>query len=244
MLLAIDIGNSRIKTAIFENNSQTVSYSFDHTVLKSSIRNILDQHIQCTDIVVANVGSYAQDELVNIAPAMKWHFISHLTRFPFHNLYKTPTTLGIDRMVLASGAVLSYPGRNRLVIDAGTCVTYDFIDNQNNYHGGAISPGLGMRYRALHEFTAKLPMLERKQPDGKIGQSTPESIHSGVVNGLVHEIDGFIDHYKSKYDDPVVILTGGDTDFLAKSVKNTIFAHSNFLLESLNKTYQFIIKND
>jgi type III pantothenate kinase len=101
-----------------------------------------------------------------------------------------------------------------------------------------------LRYAALHNFTAKLPLLELENPTHFIGKSTSESIHSGVVNGLVHEIDGFIAEYKSLYPNFIIILTGGDADFLAKRLKNTIFANSNFLLESLNQTFQYKIDND
>jgi type III pantothenate kinase len=160
------------------------------------------------------------------------------------NCYATPETLGIDRMVLAAGATLQFPNQNRLVIDAGTCVTFDFIDESNNYLGGAIAPGLRLRYESLHNYTAKLPLLALEDPKDLIGKSTAESIHSGVANGLVYEIDGFIDEYRVRYSNFIIILTGGDTEFLAKRLKNTIFANSNFLLESLNQTFQYKIKND
>jgi type III pantothenate kinase len=101
-----------------------------------------------------------------------------------------------------------------------------------------------LRYKTLHDFTAKLPLLSLESPKDVIGKSTAESIHSGVVNGLVYEIDGFIDQYRVLYSNFIIILTGGDTEFLAKRLKNTIFANSNFLLESLNQTFQYKIKND
>ena len=121
------------------------------------------------------------------------------------------------------------------------------------YLGGAISPGIRLRYESLHQYTAKLPLLhlENEHSDENfelfpklIGNSTPNSIHSGVVNGIVNEIDGFINQYKVVYSNFIIILTGGDSEFLAKRLKNTIFANSNFLLESLSKTYQYKIKND
>ncbi|WP_308131522.1 type III pantothenate kinase, partial [uncultured Flavobacterium sp.] len=149
-----------------------------------------------------------------------------------------------DRMVLAAGAVLQFPKQNRLVIDAGTCITYDFVDENDNYLGGAISPGLRLRYEALHNFTARLPLLELDSPKSIIGNSTSQSIHSGVVNGAVNEIDGFINDYKQHYSKFTIILTGGDAEFLAKRLKNTIFANSNFLLESLSHLFQYKIKND
>lgn len=146
---------------------------------------------------------------------------------------------------MASGAVLYFKNKNRLIIDAGTCITYDFVDNKNTYHGGAISPGLSLRYKSLNNYTAKLPLLENKEIDFLIGRSTNESIYSGVINGVVNEINGFITQYKEIDKDLTIILTGGDADFLAKSIKNTIFANSNFLLDSLNQLYTYCKnKND
>jgi type III pantothenate kinase len=156
-------------------------------------------------------------------------------------------------MILASGAVLKYPIQNRLVIDAGTCITYDFIDDNDNYLGGAISPGIRLRFESLHNYTAKLPLLTLESLNDQdselekipfIGNSTFESINSGVINGVINEIEGFISQYEAVYPKFIIILTGGDTEFLAKRLKNTIFANSNFLLESLNQTFQHKIKND
>jgi type III pantothenate kinase len=142
-------------------------------------------------------------------------------------------------MVLASGAVIQYPNQNRLVIDAGTCITYDFIDEDNNYYGGAISPGIRLRYESLHHYTAKLPLLLKSNPEKIIGESTNESIHSGIINGIAYEIDGFINSLKVQNANFIIILTGGDAEFLAMRLKNTIFAIPNFLVESLNQIYQY-----
>jgi type III pantothenate kinase len=211
---------------------------------KKYIENILKKYKKLTHLVISSVGNLEKDAFLDFNNRLNVHFISHKDVFPFVNKYATPQTLGIDRMVLAAGAMLQFPNQNRLVIDAGTCVTYDFIDETDTYHGGAIAPGLRLRYESLHNFTAKLPLLTLENPDFLIGKSTAESIHSGVVNGFVYEIDGFIDEYKALYSNFIIILTGGDTDFLAKRLKNTIFANSNFLLESLNQTFQYKIKND
>jgi type III pantothenate kinase len=113
------------------------------------------------------------------------------------------------------------------------------VDENNRYLGGAITPGIGLRYKALNQFTSKLPLLQKSIPKAYIGNSTNESIHSGVIHGTIHEIDGFIEHYKTQYAKFIIILTGGDSDFLAKRLKNTIFANPNFLLESLNQTFQY-----
>jgi type III pantothenate kinase len=220
------------------------TFIFEKSTLEKSIKNIVIKYKNITHLVVSSVSDVEKESFLGLNGALNIHFVSHKDPFPFENLYQTPTTLGIDRMVLASGATLRYPSQNRLVIDAGTCVTYDFIDADNKYLGGAIAPGLRLRYESLHNFTAKLPLLTLENPENFIGSSTSESIHSGVVNGLIYEIDGFINQYKEKYSNFIIILTGGDTEFLAKRLKNTIFANSNFLLESLNQTFQFKINND
>ncbi|NRS89018.1 type III pantothenate kinase [Flavobacterium sp. 7E] len=244
MVLTIDIGNTRIKGAVFEQDTMLEFFVFDKNDLEKKIKEILFNFQGIKNLVVASVGDVAKALFLSFDKDVIVHFVSHDDLFPFVNKYATPKTLGIDRMVLATGATLQFPNQNRLVIDAGTCVTYDFIDANDNYLGGAISPGLRLRYEALHNFTSKLPLLQLESPVGFIGDSTSESIHSGVVNGLVYEMDGFIDEYKALSINFIIILTGGDTVFLAKRLKNTIFANSNFLLESLNQTFQYKIKND
>ena len=244
MLLAIDIGNTRIKGAVFEHDTLLETFVFSLDELETSIVSILKKIPKCSDLIVASVGKTPKEFFLAFENQVNIHFISHQSLFPFKNLYKTPNTLGIDRMVLASGAVIKFPNQNRLVIDAGTCVTYDFIDVKDNYLGGAISPGIRLRYDALHQYTAKLPLLTKAYPDHLIGNTTQQAIHSGVVQGLLHEIEGFIAQYQSQYPNIIIILTGGDADFLAKRLKNTIFANSNFLLESLYKTFQYQINND
>jgi type III pantothenate kinase len=239
MLLAIDVGNTRIKAAVFEDNTLLELLVFSKEELQQKTTFILQQHIEIKDIVIATVGNTSHSDFSFLKKTASLHFISHESKFPFENLYATPTTLGIDRMVLAAGATLQFPNQNRLIIDAGTCITYDFVSENNQYLGGAITPGIGLRYAALNHFTAKLPLLTTTLPANFIGNSTPESIHSGVINGTIHEIDGFIEEYKSQYAKFIIILTGGDSEFLAKRLKNTIFAHSNFLLESLNQTFQY-----
>ncbi|WP_284652795.1 type III pantothenate kinase [Flavobacterium terrisoli] len=239
MLLAIDVGNTRIKAAVFEGNTLFEVITFDKKELIEKVEFIFLQYSKIKSIVVASVGNLEKNDFLSFEKRAVVFFISYESRFPFDNLYTTPKTLGIDRLVLATGAVLQYPNQNRLVIDAGTCITYDFIDEDNRYLGGAISPGIRLRYESLHQFTAKLPLLTKAYPEYVIGNSTEESIHSGVVNGITLEIDGFINQYKAQYAKFIIILTGGDSEFLAKRLKNTIFANSNFLLESLNQTFQY-----
>jgi len=244
MILTVDVGNTRIKAAVFEGDILLEYFVFMKNDLQKNIENILKKFKNITHLVVASVGNVEKDSFLAFNDELIVHFVTHNDPFPFVNGYRTPETLGIDRMVLAAGATLQFPSRNRLVIDAGTCVTYDFIDDNDTYLGGAISPGLRLRYESLHNYTSKLPLLELGNPKHFIGSSTSQSIHSGIVNGLVYEIDGFIDEYKGLSSNFIIILTGGDTEFLAKRLKNTIFANSNFLIESLNQTFQYKINND
>lgn len=239
MILTVDVGNTRIKAAVFEGGTALEVFVFDKNELEKKITTILNKFPNCSDLVVSSVGKIEKEAFLSFENLIKVHFFTHEDIFPFHNKYVTPKTLGIDRMILAAGATLQYPNQNRLVIDAGTCITYDFIDENDDYLGGAISPGLRLRYEALHNFTARLPLLELEMPDSYVGNSTSQAIHSGVVNGFVYEIDGFIDEYKANFSNFIIILTGGDAEFLAKRLKNTIFANSNFLLESLDQTFQY-----
>ncbi len=239
MLLAIDVGNTRIKGAVFEDYILLETFVFLDDTLFENLTSIFEKYPACTDLIMASVGNIDVSVLQLFQSKILIHLISHQDEFPFQNHYKTPATLGVDRMVLAAGAVLEFPEQNRLVIDAGTCVTYDFIDAENNYLGGAISPGIRLRYESLHSHTAKLPLLHQEYPEDFIGNSTIASIHSGIVRGIIHEINGFVAQYGQRYPKFIIILTGGDADFLANRLKNTIFANSNFLLESLNRIFHY-----
>jgi type III pantothenate kinase len=244
MVLVVDIGNTRIKCAVYEGDTLIELFVFTDKEAENKIQNIFSVYPKITDLIVSSVGKGLNFDLKSFSKKTNVHVVSHLDSFPFQNNYATPKTLGIDRMILATGATLLFPNQNRLIIDAGTCITYDFVDENNNYWGGAISPGFRLRYESLHQFTAKLPLLTFEEPESLIGNSTNQSIHSGVVNGIISEIDGFIDRYKQENKNFTIILTGGDTVFLAKRLKNTIFANSNFLLESLNQFFQYKIEND
>ncbi len=244
MNIAIDIGNTRTKVAVYENNTIQHIHIFPQEDFRKKITEILNDNPEKAQIVLSNVGKLKEDDVIWLEEISYLTTISAVSPSPFNNLYATPLTLGIDRMVLASGATLKYPQQNRLVIDAGTCITYDFITKDNDYLGGAITPGFLLKYKSLNDYTARLPLLNLQEFHPLIGNSTEQSIQSGIINGTINEIDGFIDQYRLKYNNLTVILTGGDADFLAKRLKNTIFAHSNFLLESLILHHQYIIEND
>jgi type III pantothenate kinase len=239
MLLVIDMGNTQIKTAVFEQNTLLKKEIIAYEDWQISLKKVIKKFSEISILVVASVGKLEKIDFLTLDSGLNVYFITRDSKFPFNNLYASPSTLGIDRMILASGAVLQFPKKNRLVIDAGTCITYDFIDSNDNYLGGAISPGIRLRYESLHNYTAKLPLLKKEKPIEIVGNSTLQSIHSGVINGVSFEIEGFINSVLNKNDNFIIILTGGDAVFLAERLKNTIFANPNFLLESLNQTFQY-----
>lgn len=239
MLLVIDVGNTQIKAAVFEQNTLLKKEIIAYEDWQISLKKVIKKFSEISILVVASVGKLEKNDFLTLDSRLNVYFITRESKFPFNNLYASPTTLGIDRMILASGAVLQFPKKNRLVIDAGTCITYDFIDSNDNYLGGAISPGIRLRYESLHNYTAKLPLLKKEKPIEIVGNSTTQSIHSGVINGVSFEIEGFINSVLDKNDNFIIILTGGDAVFLAERLKNTIFANPNFLLESLNQTFQY-----
>ena len=231
MNLTLDIGNTQSKLAVF-NNSLVFVKTFNSKFIIDEIDNFLLLYPDIKNLIVCSVTDINLNlEKYNFNNV---HFVSANSNIPFENLYLSKNLLGNDRIALVSSASISYPGKNVLVIDAGSCITYDFINDKNQYLGGAISPGLKMRYKSLNEFTSKLPLVSVESLDKLIGNQTIDSINVGVVNGLVFEIEGFVRQYLSEYDNLTVILTGGNSDFLSNQLKISIFANENFLLEGLN----------
>lgn len=238
MNLVIDVGNTRVKAAVFEQDRLVEVVVFFTEQLLPEIKKISITYA-IDKAILSNVGHISEPIVSDLHQILPLQVLDSSMNFLFTNSYATPNTLGLDRLCLAYSAFLTFPQKNVLVIDAGTCITYDFIGATTTYYGGAISPGLQMRYKALHNQTAKLPLLEVTMFQNFTGNSTEESIHSGIVNGVLQEIEGVISQYKNKYLDLTVVLTGGDTNFLSKQLKSSIFANQNFLLEGLNRILIF-----
>ncbi|WP_203257441.1 type III pantothenate kinase [Hyunsoonleella ulvae] len=239
MNLIIDVGNTFVKLAGFEKDKLVFRETTKLSGVVEVVNKLKESYPELKQGIVSSVGRLKSKQIDAISKNFNVLELTHKTKVPFKNSYDTPKTLGIDRIALVSASVYHYPDNNVLIIDAGTCITYDFITDKNEYLGGAISPGLRIRYKGLNNLTANLPLLETKIPKHFLGTSTNSSIHSGVVNGVVNEIDGFISAYKDKYPDLTVILTGGDANFLSEQLKSSIFANSNFLLEGLNYILEF-----
>ena len=238
MKLIVDIGNTNVKLALFDQDFLIEKKSIDRGDFINQTETFLNE-FNIENVIISSVGKLTVQQLNFLEEEFKVFHINHNTKVPFKNLYKTPKTIGVDRLGLVAGAIKLYSKKNVLIIDAGTCVTYDFVTSDAHYLGGAISPGLYLRYKSLNDYTANLPRLDIKKPENFYGQSTEASIHTGVVLGLANEIDGTIDTYKKHYSDLTVILTGGDANFLSDQLKNSIFAHSDLLVEGLNFIFEF-----
>jgi len=234
MNLIIDVGNTYTKLAVFKDRKLKSKVRIETKRVVVETKKLQKKHSVLNSCIVSSVGKLAPKALQFLEENFQLTILNHKTRVPFSNLYGTPKTLGIDRIALVCASVEQFPDKNVLIIDAGTCITFDFINTKNEYLGGAISPGIRMRYKALHNQTANLPLLKTQVPKNIIGDSTSTSIHSGVVNGVLREIEGNIEAYVKKYKDLTIILTGGDAKILSKQLKSGIFANSNFLLEGLN----------
>lgn len=240
MNLIIDVGNTRIKTAVFDR-SEIIH------VENISIDNFSEKIIElaysftCKNAIMSSVAIISKEEINKVKEKINLLELNQCTKVPFINNYESKETLGVDRIALASAAVTSFPQKNVLVIDSGTCITYDFVNKKGEYLGGAISPGILMRYKALNKFTGKLPLLSPKLIENFIGNTTENSIHIGINQGVINEIDSFIDLYRKKNTDLTVVLTGGDVYFLSNKFKNSIFANPNFLLEGLNRILTYNI---
>jgi len=234
MNLIIDVGNSRVKSAIF-NKGEIIHFEiFSFNNLMEKVAESVEE-FNCTNAIISSVSVLKKSQISKIKEKINLVILNSNTKIPFKNKYDTPKTLGVDRIALAAAAVFHYPNKNVLVIDAGTCITYDFIDNKGSYFGGAISPGISMRYKSLNQYTEGLPLLEAKFENKLIGNDTNSSIHIGIITGVINEIDSFINQYRKKNKDLTIVLTGGDLNFLNNRLKNGIFANPNFLLEGLNK---------
>jgi type III pantothenate kinase len=235
MNLVIDYGNSAAKVGIFDHQN----------LLEKRTINSLDDLVayvkssSADNIIVSSVKEDSA-KILEFARAVPRKFIlSHALPLPIKNLYATPTTLGVDRIAGVCGAQQIFPNEHCLVIDAGTCITFDFIDSRGRFFGGAISPGLNMRFKAVHTFTAKLPLVSLTESISLIGDSTESCIQSGVINGTIAELDGIIDQYSNKFDGLRVILCGGDSLFFENKLKTSIFASPDLVLIGLNSILNY-----
>ena len=238
MNLVIDIGNTWVKFAIFKNQKLVIDQKTEASTFLLKIKEVFKAFPKIDNAILSSVKKLDREVAV-LSLFCRVHVLSNKSKIPFKNKYATPKTLGVDRLAVVTAAFYTNPRRNTLVIDAGTCITYDIINAHGEYLGGAISPGLSMRYSAMHNQTDGLPLLQIEELTDFIGTSTKGSMHGGVINGTIQEVDGVIKQYEEHFKDLTVILTGGDAHFFAKRLKNSIFANSKFLLEGLNYLLEY-----
>jgi type III pantothenate kinase len=239
MNLIIDIGNTRIKLALFNDHDLMFNVPLDELKI-DQLQILLDEYPQLNKAILSSVREYP-DEIRKFLNSSFEQFIefSHQTPVPIINLYKTPETLGYDRLAAAIGASSLFPGENLLVIDAGTAITYDVVTKNNEYLGGNISPGLETRFKALNHFTGKLPLVTPQIEFQPLGRDTESAIRAGVQLGIIFEAEQTIKYFNTIYENLKVILTGGDADFFDKKLKNTTFIQFNLVLFGLNMILEY-----
>lgn len=241
MNLIIDIGNTTCKFAIYDDNHlifNDKTKSESDAVIKMAKDTAHDFDVK--NCIISSVSLPSEP----IAGAIEGLSGAVMTLrddipLPIANLYATPKTLGKDRIAAAVGATVLFPSASCLIIDAGTAITYDYVKDGCQYLGGNISPGIDIRFKSLHDFTSRLPLITVPHPTDGFGLTTEEALSNGVINGVIHEINGYIDAFEKKNVNSRIILTGGSSIYLCKKLKNTIFAEPNLVTIGLNRILNY-----
>ena len=235
MNLVVDIGNTRTKITLFNHGEEMITIPLDE-MLPNHIDLLFEEHPSIDKAIICSVRDYSPELKLNLQKKVSTFIeLDQNTPLPVENLYASKDTLGKDRIAAVAGAAYLYPGQNVLVIDAGTAITYDLLNNSNQYLGGNISPGLRMRYKALHQFTDRLPDVEYCYFPGLYGQTTEEAIQAGVQHGIIFEVDSAISRFKEFYNNLYVIITGGDSKIFDMKLKNSFFVNYNLIAIGLNR---------
>lgn len=242
MNLTIDQGNSSTKIGVFKNEELMVQLHFQCFTAKDA--EILLTKYDIKNCILSSVIK-TEPELIKTLESSTDFFIELTadTKLPIKNRYKTPQSLGKDRIAVVVAANYIKPKSYSLVIDAGTCITYDFINEKEEYLGGNISPGMNMRFKALNNYTQKLPLIESTENFPELGEDTKTAILSGVEKGIIYEMEGYINDFKKQHPKLSIFLTGGDTFFFETKLKYRIFASKNLLLIGLNTILNYNLKN-
>ncbi len=229
--LCLDFGNTRLKAAVFEGDrflTETILPNDSIGPVEALVQQYKPQRSVLSSVVDHN---FEIERL--LMGTTTFHKLSHHTRLNFTSPVGKPQTIGADRLALAAAAVHFYPGKNNLVVGLGSCITYNFINQAHEFLGGAISPGMEMRFRSMHEYTAKLPLAQKDFNFPVIGYDTKTNLQSGVLAGITFEIGGYIEFYENRYGNFNVVLTGGDAGYFARHLKKKIFADPKFLFKGL-----------
>lgn len=232
--LAIDIGNSRTKAGVFANG-QLLSFWVGEPAREQEIFELATNH-GVQNVILSTVGKdLSADMEQKFSDLFRFIRLDATTPLPFENRYKTPHTLGKDRLAAVAGAQALFPGQACLVVDAGTCITLDVLSATGAYLGGNIAPGIPMRLRAMHEFTQRLPLVDMGPLTGLLGDSTHTALRNGAQLGAALEIEAMAQRLCTEMNEIIIVLTGGDAVRLAESLKNEIFVQPNLVLIGLNK---------
>jgi len=235
--LCLDFGNTRLKAAVFTAGAmqEEIILSDDSP---NTIISLLETHRPARCILSSVINHHSEIENI-IAEKTVFHKLSASTRLNFTTPVGKPQTIGADRLALIAAAVHFYPKQNNLIIGLGSCITYNFVNQQHQFLGGGISPGMDMRFRAMHEFTAKLPLEKATWNFPLIGYDTKTNLQSGVLHGMAAEIEGIINRYSSKYGNFNVVLTGGNSSYFAGQLKTRIFASPNGIAGRADHNFLF-----
>jgi type III pantothenate kinase len=237
--ICLDFGNTRLKVALFEEEvlKEVIVLREDAA---EHVKEIVQQHKPQRSILSSVI---VHDEAIELflSKETKYHRLSHLSKLPFAIPVGKPETMGADRIAIAAASVFLFPAKNNLAIGLGTCITFNFINQQGEFMGGSISPGMEMRFQAMHQFTAKLPLVKAHWNVPLIGYDTATNLQSGVVLGMAKEMDGIIDAYSKKFGNFNALLTGGDTHLFGPHLKNKIFADPHLIFKGLYAISQYNI---
>ncbi len=229
--LCIDFGNTRLKAAVFHDHSFMEEINIESDSIET-ISSLLEKYNPVKTILSSVINHNPEIEIL-LASKTLFHKLSNQSKLNFNIAVSKPDSIGPDRLALIAAACHIYPNKNNLIIGLGSCITYNFVNQQHLFIGGAISPGMDLRFKSMHDYTAKLPLVQSDPNFPFIGYDTKTNLQSGVIFGIASEIDGFIEKYNNKYGNFNVVLTGGDAPYFASQLKNKIFADVYFLFKGL-----------
>lgn len=238
--LTIDIGNSRTKLAVFQGKS-IIHFESQNRLTVAQLRKTIKK-FAISYVIVSSVRHLSKNMSAFIQAVDNIFLLTIDMEMPFEIMYRTPKTLGLDRISAIAGAWSMFPAQNSLVIDAGTCIKYDVISKDGKYLGGNIAPGLNMRLRAMHLLTDKLPQVEPYKRYLAMGTDTTSALQVGACTGALLEVRGFIAEYKKTFGKLNILLTGGDSHFFVNNLKTKIFAAPNLVLQGLNEILDYNVQ--
>ncbi len=222
--LVVDIGNSSTKIAVFNQDERIFSDQSPVLAIDSILQ--LKERYGVENLIICSVKEDIFLDEAHLKRDFNYIRFGRTTAIPINNKYQSPETLGLDRLAAVIGAYHLFPEQQIMVLDAGTCITYDVLNEKAEYHGGSISPGIKMRFEAMYHFTAKLPLVQFSgNYHATYGENSEDAIKSGAINGVSYEAEGFINSQLKSNPNTKIILCGGDAAFFDTRFKNSIFAH-------------------